>query len=217
MNVVKIFIADDHRIFREGFTEVLAKRGRYEIVGEASNGREAVSKIPDVKPDIVFLDISMPEMNGIEALTQIRKIYPSAKIIMLSMHDKGTYVFQALGKGASGYLLKDTEAEEIYRAIDTAMAGGVHLSDKINQQVIKDYIDIAGEKNITSPLDTLTNREREIFQLVAEGHSGKEIAGKLNISPKTVEHHRSKVMSKLSCQNIAQIIRLAIKEGVIES
>jgi len=215
MQMVKIFLIDDHRVFRQGLSELLKKNGNNEIVGEASNGREALEKLRECKPDVIFLDISMPELNGIDACPMIRKIVPHARIIILSMYDTSKYICSALSRGVSGYLLKDIDACELKTAVETVMNGNIYLSQRINQQVIKDYMDIAHENKFASLIDTLTVREKEILQLVAEGHSGKEIADRLNISYKTVEHHRYKIMSKLSCHNVAQMIRIAIKEGII--
>ncbi|HDL03345.1 MAG: DNA-binding response regulator [Candidatus Zixiibacteriota bacterium] len=212
---IKVFIVDDHQVFRQGLSELLLKKNNVLIAGGASNGREALDQLKSANPDIIFLDISMPELNGIDACVHIKRVVPKAKIIILSMHDKGKYISDALSQGVCGYLLKDIDAEELFQAIDTVMNGGVFLSGKINQQVIKDYIGRAQDKQFPSPVDTLSVREREVFQLMAEGYTGKEMAKKLNISPKTVEHHRYKVMSKLSCHNTAQVIRLAIKEGVV--
>lgn len=215
MEKVKIFIVDDHRIFRQGLAELLLKNSRYQIVGEAGDGREAPEKIRKAKPDVVLLDISMPELNGIDAINQIKKLWPSGKVIILSMHDKSSFISSALSQGVSAYLLKDIDAKELFDAIETVLDGGIYLSEKVNQLVIHDYVDLAQSKEFSSPIDMLSNREREVFQLIAEGYTGKEIADKLNISYKTVEHHRYKIMAKLSCRNISQVIRLAAKEGII--
>ncbi len=215
MEKIKILVVDDHKILRSGLIELLSKREKHQIVGEAENGREALEKIKKCKPDVVFLDISMPELNGIEAIDQIRKSAPSCRIIILTMYDNNKYVAYALSHGISGYLLKDIDAEELFAAIDAVMAGDIYLCEKINRKVIRDFASLTRDKTYSTPLDALSPREQEVFQLIAEGFTGKCIADKLNISPKTVEHHRYRIMEKLRCNNIAQIVRLALKEGVI--
>lgn len=215
MREVRIFIVDDHGIFRQGLAELLLKNSSYRIVGEAGNGREALQKIEKAKPDIIFLDISMPELNGLDAISQIKRLWPSGKIIILSMHDKSTYIRSALDQGAVAYLLKDIDADELFEAINAVLDGQVYLSGKIDELIIHDHVDLVQSGKYSPPIDSLSKREREVFQLIVEGYSGKEIAGKLNISYKTVEHHRCSIMSKLSCKSIAQLIRLAAKEGII--
>ena len=215
MSSVKIMVVDDHRIFRQGLIELLHKNADYEIIGEAGNGREALEKIKEVKPDIIFLDISMPELNGVEAIDQIKKICPMCRIIILSMYDNSKYISFALKHGVSGYLLKDIEAEELNKAVKTVMENEIYLCDKINKKIIHNYAVLTRGKVFSTPLEALSARESEVFQLMAEGFTGKEIASKLNISQKTVEHHRYRVMEKLGCNNTAQIVRLALKEGII--
>ena len=215
MNKVRIFIVDDHRMFRQGLTELLLKKSGFNVVGEAADGREAIGKLARAKPDIVLLDISMPEMDGLTAIGQIRKRAPSAKIIILSMHDRSSYICSALSLGASGYLLKDVDAEELFQAIDAVLGGETYLSKRVNQSVIREYIDQSKDRGFLSPMQTLTNREREVFQLMVEGHTGKAMAQKLNVAYKTVEHHRSKVMEKLECSNIAELIHMAAREGLL--
>ena len=215
MAPVRILVVDDNRIFRQGIIELLRKNNDYEIVGEAGNGREALEKIKDVKPDIVFLDISMPELNGVDAIDQIRKICPTCRIIILSMYDNSKYISFALKHGVSGYLLKDIEADELFKAIKTVMENEIYLCDKINKKIIRNYAVMTRGRVFSTPLEALSAREAQVFQLMAEGFTGKEIASKLNISQKTVEHHRYRVMEKLGCSNTAQIVRLALKEGII--
>lgn len=214
MRKVNIYLIDDHRILREGIRALLSKKDGYIVVGEAANAREGIKGVAEVKPDVIFLDISMPELNGLDAITQIQKASPQSKIVILSMYDKTSYICKALSNGVSAYLLKDVTANELFSAIETVMKGEFYLGEQINQLVIRDYIDMAQEGKFVSPIDALTNREREVLQLIAEGKTGKEIAATLNISYKTVEHHRYRVMNKLSCDNIAQLIRLAASEGI---
>jgi DNA-binding NarL/FixJ family response regulator len=215
MQNVKIYIADDHRLVRAGFIELLKLREDFEVVGEAGNGREMLDAIKEARPDVILLDISMPELNGIDAIYQIKKLLPAARIIMLSMHDKEKYIKDSLQEGALGYLLKDVTADELFRAVDTVMKGEYYFSKEIEQRVIVDYRrGLAGPEKDSK--ERLTRREREIWQLIAEGNTGKDVADKLNISPRTVENHRSKIMSKLGCHSIAELTRLAIKEGLVD-
>ncbi len=215
MEKVRFYLIDDHNLFREGLSGLIALDDRFEVIGEATNGREALQDLTTKKPDIIFLDISMPELNGINTITPIKKLLPNCKIIMISMFDKSSYICNALTLGVHGYLLKDIDVTELYKAIEIVLSGKRYLSEKINQLVIQDYVGIMKDGNIYSPMDTLTGREKEVFQLIVEGNSGKEIANKLNISYKTVEHHRSKLMKKLSCNSLAQLIYLAAKEDLL--
>jgi two-component system, NarL family, response regulator NreC len=214
---IRLFLVDDHVIFRQSLTQLLATNDQYVIVGEAGDGRQAVNEIGLVKPDIVLLDISMPELNGLETIGMITRQLPDTKVIILSMHDESRYICGALKRGASGYLTKGSDAEELFDAIAQVHAGEVYLGQQINQKVIRDYVGLIQDKQIASPIETLSSREREVLQLVAEGRTGKEIAGCLNISYKTVEHHRHSVMVKLSCDNLSQLIRLAAREGIIST
>lgn len=210
-----MFLVDDHVIFRQSLTQLLTTNERCVIVGEAGNGREAVREISVVKPDIVLLDISMPELNGLETISMIIRELPDTRVIILSMHEESRYICSALKRGAAGYLTKGSDAEELFSAITRVYDGEVYLGKQINQKVIRDYVDLIQDKKITSPIESLSSREREVLQLVAEGHTGKEIADILNISYKTVEHHRHSVMVKLSCDNLPQLICLAAREGII--
>ncbi len=215
MRQIRLFLVDDHVIFRQSLTQLLAINDQCVIVGEAGDGRQAVKEIGAVKPDIVLLDISMPELNGLETIGMITRQSPDTRVIILSMHDESRYICGALKRGAAGYLTKGSDSEELFSAITRVYGGDVYLGKQINQRVIRDYVDLIQDKKIVSPIETLSSREREVLQLVAEGHTGKEIAGTLNISYKTVEHHRHSLMVKLSCDNLSQLIRLAAREGVI--
>lgn len=215
MRQVRLFLVDDHVIFRQSLTQLLTTNNQYVIVGEASNGREAVKKIMVVKPDVVLLDISMPELNGLETISMIVRELPDTRVIILSMHDESRYICNALKRGASGYLTKGSDADELFTAISKVSEGEVYLDPHINQRVIRDYLDLIQGREVVTPIETLSAREREVFQLVAEGRTGKEIADRLNISYKTVEHHRHNLMVKLSCGNLSQLIRLAASEGII--
>jgi len=212
---IRLFLVDDHVIFRQSLTQLLTTNDHCIIVGEAGDGRQAVKAIEQIRPDVVLLDISMPELNGLEAISMITRQSPETKVIILSMHDESRYICNALKRGATGYLTKGSDAEELFEAITQVYNGQVYLGRQINQKVIHDYVDLLQDHEISSPLETLTTREREVLQLVAEGHTGKEIADTLNISYKTVEHHRHNLMVKLSCDNLPQLIRLAAREGII--
>jgi len=210
-----VFVVDDHTLVRQGLIQLLGMHSEIQIVGEAANGREALSKIPLAKPDIVLLDISMPELDGINIIGRLKKLWPDGKIIILTMHDNSHYVVDALRNGASAYLLKDLTDQELVTVINTVRDGQIYLSSKLNQLVIRKYVALMQENSLSTPLDILTEREREVFQLVVEGYTTKEISAKLNIAPKTTEHHRKKVLEKLSLKNTSQLMRYAAKEGYI--
>ncbi|MCK4657809.1 MAG: response regulator transcription factor [candidate division Zixibacteria bacterium] len=215
MNETTIVIVDDHEIFRQGLAELLIKHDGFRVVGQAGNGRQAIEIVSTTKPDIIFLDISMPELDGLSAIGQIKKARADSKIIVLTMHDKSEFVYRALSGGASGYLLKEAGAETLFEAVQEVKQGRTYLCDRINQVVIREYADAKNGTHYKSAIDGLSEREREVFQLLVEGKTGKEVAGKLNISPKTVEHHRSRILEKLQCHGIAQLIHFASKEGLI--
>jgi len=217
MQEIRLFLVDDHVIFRQGLTQLLATNDGCVIVGEAGDGRTALKEIQNARPDVVLLDISMPELNGLETISMIIRQLPATRIIVLSMHDESRYVCGALKRGAAGYLTKGSDAQELFNAISQVHSGEVYLGKQINQKVIRDYVDLLQDRQATSPIETLTGREREVLQLVAEGHTGKEIAETLSISYKTVEHHRHNLMVKLSCDNLPQLICLAAREGIISS
>lgn len=215
MNETKIVVVDDHQMFREGLAELLSNHNGCRIIGQGGTGREAIKIVAETKPDIVFLDISMPELDGLSAIRQIKNAYSVAKIIILTMHDKSEYVYRALSNGASAYLLKEAGSDELFEAIRTVKQGQTYLCERINQAVIREFAGSEKGLHHKSAVDTLTEREREVFQLIVEGRTGKEAASVLNISAKTVEHHRTKILQKLHCKNLAQLIRFASKEGLL--
>lgn len=221
MNDIKIILADDHNIVRAGIKAILEKMSNIKIVAEASNGKQVLNIIKEIEPDIVLLDIAMPELNGLEVTQQISKNYPNIKVIILSMYKSEEYVLQALKFGASGYLLKDSAVDELLIAINAVVKGDKYLSPFVSKSVIEnllvkssDKIDI---KKSDYLLNKLTPRQREIFQLIAEGYTSKEIAYKLKISPKTVEAHRKQLMTRLGIYDIAGLVKYAIKLGIISS
>ncbi|MCG8607794.1 response regulator transcription factor [bacterium] len=210
---LKILLADDHKIVRDGLQALLSKEPGMEVVGEAKNGRSTVKLVRELKPDVVVMDISMPDLNGIDATRQIIDNDPSVKVIALSMHSDKRYVKAVLLAGASAYLLKESAFQELAEAIRTVVANRFYLNSAITDIVVKDYLGAPETKNGSS--DPLTLREREVLQLLAEGKSTKVIASTLNVSIKTVESHRQKTMHKLNIYSIAGLTRYAIREGLV--
>ncbi len=213
---ITIFLADDHTIVRQGLAKLLEAEPDLRVIGEAQNGREAVKKVQGLKPDLVIMDIAMPLLNGIEATRQIKKFSPQTKIIILSMHSHDRYISELISIGASGYLLKDSTGGEIVKAISAAMKGDVYLSPSISRRVIEDYLTLKKKSSREDLYTILSNREREVFQMIAEGHTTKEISGILFISPSTVKTHRSNIMEKLQINNISQLIQFAIRLGIVD-
>ena len=210
---LRILLADDHRIMREGLRSLLEKQPDTEVIAEAENGRTTVQMSRRFKPDIVLMDIIMPDLNGIEATRQILAELPDIKVIALSMHSDKKFVVEMLGAGASGYLLKDTAFEELGKALHTVVNNRTYLSPKIAGLMAEDYSpSIATKDSLVSPV--LTSREREVIQLIAEGKTTKQIASLLNVSVKTVETHRKKIMDKLGTNSVAELTKYAIREGL---
>lgn len=215
MTVIKVLLADDHQIIREGLRMLLNAHDRVEVVGEADNGRKVIAMLRKVMPDVIVMDVSMPELNGIETTARIHKEYPSVKILALSMHADRRFIEGMLKAGASGYLVKDCAATELVSAIEFVTTGEIYLSPKIAGKIIKNFLERSSDSDRNSAgVDSLTSREREILQLIAEGNDSKQIAFELCLSPKTVETHRRNIMEKLNIHNIAKLTKLAIKEGI---
>jgi DNA-binding NarL/FixJ family response regulator len=210
---LRILLADDHKITRQGLRSLLEKQQDLEVVAEAENGREAIRLASEMAPDIVIMDITMPDMNGVEATRQILAKSPDIKIIGLSMHSDTVFVTEMLKSGAAGYLIKDCAFEELVRAIRTVIENKVYLSPSISGVVVEDYIQRLSQTNFTGS-DILSDREREVLQLMAEGNSTKRIAAKLHISVKTVETHRRQIMSKLDIHTVAELTKYAIRKGL---
>ncbi len=210
---IRVLLADDHNIVREGLRSLLEKEPDIDIVAMADNGRTAVQLAAELKPDVAVLDIAMPEMNGIEATRRISRDDPQVKVLALSMHSARRFVTEALSAGAKGYLLKDCAAEELVRAIRTVAGNETYLSPKVAGLIVKDYLKHSPETKL-SDNSCLTNREREILQLIAEGESTKGIAFKIGVSIKTVETHRQQIMKKLNLHSVAELTRYAIREGL---
>jgi DNA-binding NarL/FixJ family response regulator len=213
MKPARVLLADDHTLLRSGLRALLERMPSVEVVGEAATGREAIERARTLHPELILLDIAMPELTGLEALPRLKKEFPEIKVMMLSAHNNEEYVIRALRGGASGYLLKDAATEELEEAIRAVMAGRTYLSPAISRPVIYSYLQRVGD--IASPLDQLTPRQREILQGIAEGRSTKEIAHDLGISAKTVETHRAQLMERLEIREVAGLVRYAIRCGLI--
>ena len=210
---IRILLADDHQLFREGVRSLLEKEADMEVVAEADNGRLAVQQAGELKPDIVVMDISMPDLNGMEATRQIVGQVSRTKIIGLSIHSDKRFIEGMLEAGASGYLVKDCANEEFIRAIRAVAAGQTYLSPGITDCIVGDYIHLARAKAGSSS-QTLTPREGEVLQLVAEGWGSKQIAAKLGVSVKTVETHRQRIMERLNIHSVAELTKFAVREGL---
>jgi two-component system response regulator NreC len=204
---LRILIADDHTIVRQGIRKILEDHPEWEVVAEAGDGRDAVRQALELKPDIALLDIGMPLLNGIEAASQITRRAPQVRVVILSMHPNEAYITRALQAGAKGYLLKDSAADDLIRALTLVSQGKSVMLD--------DYVRHLAERGIVDRYDSLSEREREIFQLVAEGRSNKEIADLLFVSPNTVETHRAHIMEKLDVHSAVELVLYAVKKGLI--
>jgi DNA-binding NarL/FixJ family response regulator len=211
---IAVFIADDHTVVRDGLRLLIETQSDMKVVSEASNGREAARQVLRTSPDVVIMDLAMPELNGVEATRQIRENCPATKVIILSMHSSSEHIFQALKAGAHGYLLKESAGMEVISAIRVVHSGKRYLSEKIGDQMIDEYIHNREIVETGSPLSKLSTREREILQLVVEGKSSADIGRTLFISPKTVETYRSRLMQKLGISDLAGLIRFAIQHGI---
>jgi DNA-binding NarL/FixJ family response regulator len=210
---IRVAIAEDHALVREGITRLVREIPNVELVGVAEDGYEAVQLVEMLEPDIILLDITMPRLGGLGALSRIVADHPTTHVIMLSMHDNEEYVAQALKGGARGYLLKDSDVAEIGLAIRAVMRGGSYLTPAVSRQVIRDFTH--GQARSDGPFDRLTPRQTEIAQLVAEGHRNAEIAGILGTSIKTVETHRTQLMARLGVHDVAGLVRYAIRVGLV--
>jgi len=224
MNTIRILIADDHALVRAGISSLIGQIDNVQVVGEADNGRETLKLIKTLSPDIVLLDISMPEMNGLEAVRRISREHSDVRVIILSMHANEEYVLQGLTSGANGYLLKDADQLELEVAIKSVAKGHRYLSSGISKHVIQAYVRRTGALNSgkkgSSPFSAvyqLTSRQREILQLIAEGNSTKDIARKLKLSVKTAESHRTELMKRLDIHDVTGLVRYAIRIGLVQA
>ncbi len=214
--MTRILLADDHGIVRQGLRAVLAREPSLEVIGESSDGREAVRLAEALQPNIVIMDISMPQLNGLEAAKQIVKASPRTHIIILSMHSDETYLIRALQAGVKGYLLKESAEEDLIRAVRMVAQGKTFFSPAVTNALLADYMRDMQQRNLRDSYDLLTERERELLQLLAEGKSNKEAATVLDVSTNTVETHRTNLMQKLGLHNTAEIVLYAVRKKIIQ-
>jgi two-component system, NarL family, response regulator NreC len=208
---IRILLADDHAVVRQGFKMILAAQTDMEIVGEAGNGREAISLAENLNPDVIVMDVAMPELNGIEATRRLADASPRTRVLALSMHKDSVYVREILRAGARGYLLKDAIASDLLAAVRAVARGEGYLSPGVSDAVLNDY-----RKHVTDPVDLLTSREREVLQMIAEGKTNKEIATVLNLSVYTVDAHRGRIMEKLNLHSGNELVRFAVRYGLVD-
>jgi DNA-binding NarL/FixJ family response regulator len=215
MRKLRVLLADDHNLIRAGLRLVISQESDFLVVGEAENGRQAVEKARELKPDVVVMDIGMPDLNGIEACRQIRDGLPDSQVVMLSMHSDEGYVLRALKAGARAYLLKDSAEADLARAIRAAADGKSFFSPAVAKLLLDDYMRKLERSGAEDSYELLTPREREILQLVAEGKSSKDVANHLGLSVYTVETHRANILQKLKLKSVAELILYAVRKGII--
>jgi DNA-binding NarL/FixJ family response regulator len=203
-------LADDHKVVAQGFRLILSRQPDIEVVGDAFNGREAVDLAIKLEPDVVVLDVAMPDMNGVEATREILRQMPRTRIMILTMHKDAVYVREALRAGAKGYLLKDSIDQEFAAAVRAVARGEAYLSPSVSATVLEHY-----QEQVTDPMDQITNRERQVLQLLAEGKTSKDVAAELNISVYTVDAHRSRIMKKLQLRTGRDLVRFALQRGLL--
>ena len=212
---LRILLADDHTVVRQGLRRVLEARPEWQVVAEAGDGREAVRLAEETTPDVAILDVAMPLLNGIDAVRQIARKVPGTRLLVLSMHADEAYVTQMLRAGAAGYLLKDSADVDLLQAVDAVSVGKSFFSPAIARVIADDYVRHLADRGVSDRFELLSEREREIFQLIAEGKTNKEIAALLFLSPSTVDTHRSRIMEKLDVHSAAEIVLYAVRKGVI--
>lgn len=215
MENLRIVLAEDHTILREGLRALLSADPDFEIIGEAQDGREAVRCVEKLEPDLLLMDLSMPRMSGMDAIREIKKRYPEIKIIALTVHKTEEYLLNTLQAGADGYVLKDATHDELVLAIKNVMGGKSYLSPGVSEKVIEGYLEGRESNRSMSPWERLSQREREVLKLIAEGYKNKEIAEDLCISLKTVEKHRANLMKKLDLHNAAALTVYAVQKGLV--
>jgi DNA-binding NarL/FixJ family response regulator len=213
-----VLIVDDHPLFREGLKSLLARHSSFEVIGEAGNANDGLKKAKKLMPDLVIMDISLPDQSGIEVTSKIRSLLPETRVIVLSMHTKIDYITEAFRQGATGYVVKESATEKLMECLELVSKGEYFVDSSLSHRVVKNLLESdEKERKITDDgYNTLTPREQQVMRLLAEGHSTKQIAEKLFISPKTVENHRSNIMSKLEVHTIMELVRYAARLGLID-
>ena len=218
MEPLRLLVADDHELVRKGLRSVLEQQPGWQVAGEASDGREAVAKAKELKPDVTVLDISMPSLNGLEATRQMIKQDAGAKVLILTVHDSDPLIQDVLNAGARGYVLKSDAGKDLVTAVDAVRRNKTFFTAKVGQMVLDGYLEKKPRPaNSDAPPSRLTPRQREIVQLLAEGKSSKEVAVALNLSVKTAETHRANIMRRLECHSVSELVRYAIRNGIIEA
>ena len=215
MEKIRVFLVDDHTVVRQGLRRILESDDEIEIIGEAGDGRSAIELVQKLRPHVVVMDVAMPDLNGIEATRQILKRVEGTKVLVLSMHGDDVYVRQALKAGARGYLLKDSEDLDLIKAVKALRGGGSFFSPPVSRVVLSGYLGDKVEGDVEDSVARLTDREREVLQLIAEGKTNKEIATLLSVSINTVETHRKHIMEKLDLHNTADIVRFAVRKKIV--
>ncbi|MEI9899583.1 MAG: response regulator transcription factor [Hyphomicrobium sp.] len=213
--MIRILLADDHAVIRSGLRALLQQQADFQVVGEANDGREAVALAESLHPDVVVMDLTMPNLNGTEASRQIGAKFPETAVIILSMHSDEAYVLRALKAGAKGYLLKESAESDLIQAIRAVRQGKSYFSPAVSRVLVEDYVRQLQDKDIEDSYELLTSRERELLQLIAEGKSNKDVANLLNLSVYTVETHRGNIMNKLNLHSVPELILYAVRKGII--
>jgi DNA-binding NarL/FixJ family response regulator len=215
MQKIKVLVVDDHTIVRDGICALLTLAGDMEVVGEATNGSEALNKVKELSPDVVLMDIAMPIMGGLEATRRISKEFPRTRVLVLTQYDDKEYFFPVIESGASGFISKAAASSELTAGIRSVYRGDSYLSPSVTKLMVENYRHTAGERASQDPYNQLTEREREVLKLLAEGHSTQETAAILVITPKTVEGHKTNLMAKLGVHNRVELVKYALRKGII--
>ena len=215
MPKLRLLLGDDHTLVRHGLRKILEERAEWEVIAEVGDGRDAIRQAVELKPDVAILDIGMPLLNGIDATLQIVRRVPTTRVLMLSMHSDEAYVMRALQAGATGYMLKDSAGKDLLKGVAAVAAGQSFFSPTITRLMLDDYVKRVAGTGVVDRYETLSPREREIFQLIAEARTNKEVAELLEISPATVETHRARILQKLDIHNTAELVLYAVRRGVI--